>query len=179
MFTMLLSFLAGAMMAQETKAPHPLTAGIELDVLPYATGGYFGAVWVGKGHWRSRLIVARATKPEFLLPEGYSENNIRAYALLADYFPRYDFRGWWLAAGLVYWDARIRYAPEQRSGDYASYLVSGGAGYNWKFFRNFYLSPWVGLHVRVAGDDAVPFQTASYKPPRLNPEGSLKLGWHF
>ena len=165
--------------AQVNDAPVRATAGIELDFLPYATGGYFGAVWAGKGHWRGRVIVARATKPDFLLPDGFSENTIRAYAVLADYFPKQNFSGWWLAAGLVYWDAGIRYDPEQRAGAYKSYLVSGGLGYNWKFYRNFYLSPWAGLHIRVAGDKAVDFQTKSFKPPLLNPEGSLKIGWHF
>lgn len=165
--------------AQETAQPARLTAGLELDLLPYATGGYFGAIWAGKGHWRGRLIVARATKPDFLLPDNYTDNTIRAYALLADYFPKENFRGWWLAAGLVYWDAKIRYKPDPNAADYRSYLLSGGAGYNWKFYRNFYLSPWAGLHVRVSGDDTVAFTGATYQPPRFNPEGSLKLGWHF
>lgn len=171
--------LTTAIFAQEKTAENKFTAGFELDALPYATGGYFGAFWAGQGHWRGRLIVARATKPEFLLPDGYSDNHIRAYALLADYFFQPDFRGWWLAAGLVHWDAEIRYDPDRRSGAYKSYLLSGGAGYNWKFYRNFYLSPWVGLHVRIAGDDHVAFPTGTYKPPMFNPEGSLKVGWHF
>lgn len=171
--------LAVLLPAQEKTAATALTAGFELDLLPYATGGYFGAIWVGKGHWRSRLIVARATKPDFLLPDGFSENHIRAYALLADYFPKSDFRAWWLAAGLVYWDASIRHDSDQYSEAYKSYLLSGGTGYNWKFFRNFYLSPWIGLHIRIAGDANVSFQTENYQPPRFNPEGSLKVGWHF
>jgi len=152
---------------------------MELDFLPYATGGYFGAVWAGTGHWRGRLLMARANKPDFLLPGGFSQNRIHAYALLADYFFQPDFRGWWLAGGGVYWDNSIRYEADQRSGNYKSYLLSGGMGYNWKFYRNFYLSPWAGLHLRIAGDKEVAFPTGTYKPPLLNPEGSLKLGWHF
>ena len=176
----LLCFLAGPLAAQEKPDAHPpFTAGVELDFLPYATGGYFGALWAGQGHWRGRLIVARATKPDFLLPADFSKNTIRAYALLADYFPRNDFRAWWLAAGLVYWDARIHSDLAAQTQPYKSYLLSGGAGYNWKFFRNFYLSPWVGLHVRVAGDTTVAFPDKDFKPPVLNPEGSLKVGWHF
>lgn len=175
----LLYLLAVPLCAQETAVRQPFTVGLELDALPYATGGYFGAFWAGKGHWRGRLIVARATKPDFLLPKGYTDNSIRAYALLADYFPKQHFKGWWLAAGLVYWDAGIRYTPDQESAGYKSYLLSGGAGYHWFFYRNFYLSPWAGLHVRAAGDDSVRFPGATYKPPRLNPEGSVKLGWRI
>ena len=165
--------------AQEKPDYLLLVAGLELDFLPYATGGYFGALWVGKGHWRSRLIVARATKPDFLLPDGYTDNSIRAYALLADYFPKQHFLDWWFAAGMVYWDAGIRLNSGQIAGKYKSFLSSGGLGYNWKFFQNFYLSPWLGMHIRVAGDDEVTFPGTSYKPPRFNPEGSVKIGWHF
>ncbi len=178
-WTLLLGLFAVSLFSQEKKADAPFTAGVELDVLPYATGGYFGALWAGKGHWRGRLLAARATKPDFLLPDGYTDNTIRAYALLADYFRKPDFSGWWLAAGAVYWDASIRYKPDQRSETYQSYLLSGGLGYNWKFFQHFYLSPWAGLHIRVAGDDSVLFPGASFKPPRFNPEGSIKIGWHF
>ncbi|MBL7774449.1 MAG: hypothetical protein JNK89_00515, partial [Saprospiraceae bacterium] len=98
------------------------TAGIELDALPYATGGYFAALWAGKGHWRGRLLAAKATKPDFLLPDHYTDNHIRAYALLVDYFPKTNFQGWWLAAGLVAWDAEIRYLPDQQTGDFQAYL---------------------------------------------------------
>lgn len=177
--TLLIILAPFPLLAQDAPAQSSVTAGFELDVLPYATGGYFGAFWAGQGHWRGRLIVARATKPDFLLPDDYTDNAIRAYALLADYFPKQNFRGWWLAAGVVYWDARIQYKPDQRTGEYQSYLLSGGLGYNWKFYRNFYLSPWVGGHIRVAGDNSVVFTGATYHPPRFNPEGSVKLGWHF
>ncbi len=170
---------AGYLTAQTTPPPARLAAGLELDFLPYATGGYFGAAWVGKGHWRGRCIVAKATKPDFLLPDGYSHNTIRAYAVLADYFPRLEFSGWWLAGGFVYWDASIRLDTPAETRPYKSYLASAGAGYNWKFYRHFYLSPWAGLHVRVAGDDSVDFQTRPFKPPLFNPEGSLKVGWYF
>lgn len=169
-----------AVVVRAQPAAAPLSVGLELDVLPYATGGYFGAVWIGKGHWRGRVLAAQATKPDFLLPDDYTDNRIRAYAVLADYFPKQNFRGWWLAAGLVYWDGRIRHEPTRQTGAYQSYLLSGGLGYNWMFFRHFYLSPWIGLHVRVAGDGAVDFPGGvAYEPPRFNPEGSLKVGWYF
>lgn len=176
---LLCALAATPLKAQKAAGQYPFTAGVELDVLPYATGGYFGALWAGKGHWRGRLIVARATKPDFLLPDDYTGNQIRAYALLADYFLKPGFRGWWLAAGAVYWDARIQNEPAGVTENYKSYLLSGGLGYNWKFYRNFYLSPWAGLHARIAGDDAVSFPGAVYEPPCLNPEASVKVGWHF
>lgn len=175
------AFLTAISLAAQHPAPAPsrLTAGFELDFLPYATGGYFGAAWAGAGHWRGRLIVAKATKPDFLLPDGYSNNAIRAYALLADYFRRPDYSAWWLAAGLVYWDAGVRNVAQQLTKPYKNYLLSGGLGYNWKFYRHFYLSPWAALHVRIAGDKQLEFQTDTLSLPRFNPEASLKIGWHF
>lgn len=44
------AFFLLLLFAQNVHAQKTVSAGVELDVLPYLTGGYFGAVWVGKGH---------------------------------------------------------------------------------------------------------------------------------
>ncbi|MCB0602502.1 MAG: hypothetical protein KDC28_14790, partial [Saprospiraceae bacterium] len=59
--------------------------GIEQDVVPYATGGYFAGVWLGRGHWKTRLLHVKATKPDFLLADGFTDNVIKAYAIVLDY----------------------------------------------------------------------------------------------
>lgn len=156
-----------------------LSIGLEQDVLPYATGGYFGCLWVGGGHWRVRALLAKATKPDFLLPDGFRDNTIQAYALVADYFLKPGFEGWWLGGGAVYWDSSIGADNSTETVSYKSYLINGSAGYAWKFYHNFYLSPWAGLHLRLGGDDPARVGGRDYKPPLLNPEASLKIGWYF
>jgi hypothetical protein len=39
--------------------------GIELDALPYATGGYFAGAWIGKDQWRTRALLADVNLPDF------------------------------------------------------------------------------------------------------------------
>lgn len=67
--------------------------GVEQDLLPYATGGYFGGIWAGKEHIRGRALVARVHKPDFVIKKGFSNNNVTAYALLADYFLKDNWNG--------------------------------------------------------------------------------------
>jgi hypothetical protein len=40
----------------------------EADVLPYATGGYFGDAWARKNKWRERLLTAKVNKPVMCHP---------------------------------------------------------------------------------------------------------------
>lgn len=52
--------------------------GLELDILPYLTGGYFGAGWVGKGHVRARALIAQVNMPDFITPKGFTNHQIRS-----------------------------------------------------------------------------------------------------
>ena len=163
----------------QTEKPAAMTIGFEQDFLPYLTGGYFGALFIGKGHWRIRGLAAQATKPDFLLPDGFTGNTIKAYAIVGDLFLKPSFSGWWISGGAVVWNGTIKIEGAPQSGHYQQYLVNGSAGYNWKFAGNFYLSPWAGLHLRLAGDTEVPVAAKTFKPPVLNPEASVKVGWYF
>lgn len=161
------------------QAQSTFTIGIEQDALPYLTGGYFGAVWAGKGHVRGRALLARVHKSDFITPDGFTNNRTTAYALLADYFLKEDWKGWWLGAGLVYWDNTIQSDRKLTTAPYHNILLNGSLGYNWKFYRHFYLSPWAGMSLRVGGASKVTVDNQSFIPPLLNPEASVKLGWHF
>jgi hypothetical protein len=156
-----------------------LSIGIEQDLLPYATSGYFGGIWVGKDHIRGRAIVAHVHKPNFIIKNGFSNNNVTAYALLADYFLKDNWDGWWAGAGIVCWKSSIQTSQQQSTADFKNILLNGSLGYNWKFYKNFYLSPWAGMHLRVAGDKEVKVDDKTFNPPLLNPEASLKVGFFF
>lgn len=155
------------------------TAGLEQDVLPYVTGGYFAGIWAGKGHIRGRALLVRVHKPDFILPAGFSNNRVTAIALVGDYFLRKNWKGWWAGAGIVYWKNTIQTDAHIQTASFDQYLLNGSLGYSWKFWRNFYLSPWAGLHLQIAGDKEVPVGGKIFHPPLLNPEASLKFGWHF
>jgi hypothetical protein len=171
LFTMSL----GASWSQTSK----LTLGLEQDALPYLLDGYFANVWVGKGHVRSRVLFARVRKPDFLLTEGFTNNRIHAYAITADYFLNENWQGWWISGGGVVWKNSLQTDLKQQTTYFNTALVNGSLGYSWKFYKNFYVSPWAGLHLRVGGAKPVFVDGKIYNPPFLNPEASIKIGWHF
>ena len=157
----------------------PVTIGFELDALPFITGGYYGSVWVGHNRFRYRAIVTRLNAPDFYVASGFTRNKINAYTLIADYFFKPHFEKWWVGAGIEYWDCSIQADTKIQTATYQNTIFTLGGGYVWKFYRNFYLNPWVGGHLRLAGDQNVAVDAKTYKPALLSPEASVKLGWHF
>src|SRR6185503_23528 len=76
-----------------------VTVGLEQDVLPYIFGGYFGNVWIGKGHVRARVLMAKVNKPDLLIPKEFANNRVTAYAILGDYFLKSEWKGPWIGVG--------------------------------------------------------------------------------
>lgn len=154
-------------------------AGIELDVLPYATGGYFGAVCAGNDRWRMRILTANVNKPDWSTKKGFNSHNIHAYAMVVDYFPGSGWRKWWIGAGPVLWKSKIKADGSDNNSVFSNFLLNGSLGYNLGLGKHFYLSPWMGLSLNVAGDKDIMVGNKVYNLPLLNPEASLKIGAHF
>lgn len=155
------------------------TAGFEQDVLPYVTGGYFVNAWAGKGHVRARVLLAHVHKPAFIVPKGFTNNTVTAYACVADYFLRTRWEGPWIGAGLVRWKSAIQDKGATATAHYSNWLLNGSIGYSWRVYKHFYAGPWAGLHVRVGGAREVTAGAASFQVPLFTPEASLKIGWYF
>ena len=153
--------------------------GLELDALPYLTGGYFIAGWAGQGHWRCRVLTANVNKPDWSTPEGFTNHHITAYAAVIDVFLKPGWRGWWIGAGPVYWRSRIQSDSRIQTAHFDNFLLNGSLGYNLKLGKQFYLSPWAGMSMRIAGDREVPVDQQLFTLPLFNPEASLKLGVYF
>lgn len=164
---------------QRAHCQHSFSAGVELDVLPYITGGYFAAGWAGVDHVRMRALVAKVNMPEFIVPKGFTNNTIHSYALLGDYFLKKDFTGFWLAAGVVLWQGRIQTDEQIETTSYNSFLLNGSLGYVYSFNKWLYIGPWAGLSLRVGGDNDILVDGVQYEPPFINPELSLKVGIRF
>ena len=156
-----------------------LSAGLELDVLPYITGGYYGGAWIGKSHLRGRLLIARVYKPSFIVPSGFTNNTVMAYALVGDYFLKDDWNGWWISGGMVLWKSTIQSDLQLSTVSYDNILLHGSVGHNWKLGRQLYFSPWAGMNIRVGGAQTVSVDGASFDTPIINPEASIKIGWYF
>lgn len=153
--------------------------GLELDVLPYATGGYFGAGWVGKGQWRGRALFADVNRPEFVTKDGFTDHHIQAYAVLLDRFLKDNWKGWWIGGGPVYWKSDIRSDSSKATKNFDNLLLNGSLGYNFTIYKNIYVSPWAGLSLKVGGNDEFILDGKEYNLPWLNPEASVKFGIYF
>lgn len=126
-----------------------------------------------------RVILTEVNTPSFLIPKDFSNNEVEVYALITDYFFREGFSGLWIGSGLEWWKGEIFTRDKSAKGDYSSYMYTLGGGYVWKFYRNFYLNPWAGGHLRLGGDEKVNAGARQFHPSLVIPEVSLKLGWHF
>jgi hypothetical protein len=175
-FLLLLNVMYGQDNDQRVKST---TIGAELDALPYITGGYYGSIWVGHNHFRYRAVIAKTEVPGFYVEDGFTNNEVQAYAAIVDYFFKPEFKGWWIGTGLEYWDSSIQTDAKLETAKYNNTVFTLGGGYVWKFYNNFYLNPWVAGHLRIAGDKDVSVDTSTFETPLFTPEFSLKLGWHF
>ncbi|MBI2729708.1 MAG: hypothetical protein HYX40_02980 [Sphingobacteriales bacterium] len=153
--------------------------GVEADALPYITGGYFGGVCAGKNNWRIRALTAFVKKPDFTTRSGFANHRIHAYVIVADYFFKQDWRGFWIGGGLVYWKRTIQSDLKLQTGTFKNYLLNGSSGYNFPLSKHLYLSPWAGMSLKIAGDKNIEVDTKKYTLPLLNPEAPLKIGFYF
>lgn len=165
--------------AQTQASQNRISFGLEQDILPYATGGYFAGVWAGRDRVRVRALTAKVNKPDFIVKKGFTNNKVTAYAVLVDGFLKQDWKGWWVGTGWVYWKSSIQTDKKMATAHYYNWLMNGSLGYNFSLGKNFYLSPWCGMHIRMAGDKRVAVDDKIFKPALFNPEGSVKLGVKF
>jgi hypothetical protein len=155
--------------------------GSEIDVLPYATKGYYGSAFTGRDGWRFRGVAARSTTPSFLVTDGFKEKRTDAYALLVDRFfgsERLELKGFWIGGGGEYWRNRIRTDESPEFAHYNNFMLTVGGGYVWKFSRHFYLNPWGG-HFVADGERKIAVSGKTYEQPVFTPEFSFKVGFTF
>ena len=105
----------------EQAGPGVWKFGIEIDLLPYATKGYYGSAFAGRDGRRFRGVAARSTTPSFLVTDGFKKKRTDAYAFLIDRFfgsKSQELKGFWIGGGGEYWRNRIR---TEESPEFAHY----------------------------------------------------------
>jgi hypothetical protein len=160
--------------------PGPWKFGSEIDVLPYATGGYYGSVFASRNGWRFRGVAARNNIPSFLVTGGFKDKRTDTVALLADRFfgPKgRNLEGFWIGGGAEHWRNRIRPTQSQEFTNYSNLVLTVGSGYVWRLSRHLYLNPWTGGHFVAAGERAIQVSGRPYKQPLFTPELSVKFGF--
>lgn len=172
----------GSVLATASTA-HASNWGLESDVIGWATGGYHGSAWFGSERVRLRMVKAVFYPPDFTLPDGFERLRNDAWEFFIDVAwrpPGNRFEGLWSSLGLELYDRTIRDEGSGTDARFSALELALRAGYIWHpFDAGFYVNPWVGLNVRMAGDETVLVGERTYSAPRIAPLASLKLGWEF
>lgn len=159
-------------------AYQPLYGGIEQDILPYLLKGYNLSAWAGMHRTRLRFSYTQVNTPKFWMREGITKERIVASQLALDFFFKDDFKGFWFGPGVGHWQTKVETAKLEKR-EFPGLVFSLGSGYNWNFYKGFYLSPYIAGHLRISGTRNIEMGTLQYRPSLMYPEISLKLGWKF
>lgn len=161
------------------------TVGIAIDLLPpimsAASGnlGYSAQLWYGYEKIRVRGVVAGFQLPDKLMGnDDFKDLKVTATALIFDCFKNYNFRGWWLGAGVEMWDNTITSKTDQKAYDFTDYVATVGGGYIFSVYKNFYVEPWGAVHY-VLNDEKITVGSTKYSTKTFQGELSVKIGWHF
>lgn len=158
------------------------TYGIEIDALPYVTGGSYISSWFGCERYRLRLVLSDVNIPEFIYSDDFKDWNSKAGAIIFDYFwnpQKQPLSGPWIGFGLEHWDNEI---VEKSSGAKAHFdqeVLTVGGGYVHYLSKHCFINPWIAGHLRLNGDSKIQVGSKTFENKPLQFEASLKLGWKF
>ena len=159
-----------------------ISAGFELNAIPYFSGGYYAAFWLSYNEFRLRFIRARTSPPGFVINDGFKDLRIDTYALYFDFFPsgyKWRLEGLRAGAGFEYWDNEAVNSADNAKGKFKTYMFSLDVGYMWFVWKEIYLNPLFATHLRIGGDRETVIGNASYSSQYFVPEISVNIGWHF
>jgi hypothetical protein len=159
--------------------------GVAIDLLPpvlSATTGCFGysaQVWYGYNKNRIRGVVAGFQIPDKIMGnENFKDLKTTATALIYDRFKNNNFQGWWLGAGVEFWNNTITSNTNYKDYSFNNYLATTGMGYIFTVYKNLYIEPWGAIHY-VLNDEKVVVGNTEYQTKKFQGEVSLKIGWAF
>lgn len=167
------------LIANSSSATEPDTYGMELDALPWLTGGYYLSGWYAQNHLRYRAVASNIHVPAAFVKAGFKNYEITAYALIVDYFPRQELSGIWYGAGLEFWQSRITNKSDNHTTEFDNTVFTVGLGYIWRLTDTVYVNPWAALHMPIGGDEDIAVGNKTYQQEAVVPSASIKLGWQF
>jgi hypothetical protein len=171
--------LAATSFGQIGAKPTGWKFGFESEILTWIQGGYHGSVWLGRDGLRLRAVVAQATFPQGLTPNGFRDLTSQFYEMECDLFlgDRADkFRGTWIALGGGLTRQSIR-SDDGHEGRLLLADIHSGFGYTTALPRGFTLNPWVGIDLHLNTPDQVAVGSQIWKPRWFDPVLGCKAGW--
>jgi hypothetical protein len=160
--------------------------GVQTDLFPLvvsaANGKLGGAIqgWYGIRPLRMRLILAHLEPPDSVvfLEDGFRDWKNTVVAGVVDYTFGDHFDHFWISTGFEWWHQSVGIDNSASRGSWESAIYTLGCGYTWRFYKNFYLDPWVGMHV-VLNPQTVAVESLQYDPFPVIANASVKLGWFW
>jgi hypothetical protein len=156
--------------------------GVETEIMTWINSGYHGSLWLGKNGMRVRFVVASATFPEYLNPEGFKNPTSDFYEIEFDYFfgkKRREFRGLWYALGSGYTKQTIESKTTNLQSSVDLIDLHTGVGYAINLYKGLYINPWVGLSIHLNAPKEVNIGAEIWKPRTIDPVLGAKLGYSF
>jgi hypothetical protein len=156
--------------------------GVETEIMTWINSGYHGSLWLGKNGMRVRFVVASATFPEYLNPEGFKNLTSDFYEIEFDYFfgkKRREFRGLWYALGSGYTKQTIESKTTNLQSSVDLIDLHTGVGYAINLYKGLYINPWVGLSIHLNAPKEVNIGAEIWKPRTIDPVLGAKLGYSF
>ena len=153
---------------------------LEVDALPYITGGNYIGVGVANNGFNYRFIKADVNMPNFILPNHIDSVNMDVYTFIVDYFFRgEDYDGPWIGLGYELWNLKVKEENSNIEEDLTQHIFTLGGGYVFSLGEYFFVNPWIAVHYDLNNDTEKLVGNTIYKPKRITPEASLKFGFRF
>lgn len=186
LITGIVSVACGRALADEHSAApvaRPLAVGFQLDLFPTVVSaingkaGFAPQVWLGLDHVRVRFVGAHMEPPDALAfaDEGFENPTTTALAFILDYTFGDHFDGFWVCAGFEAWQQTIEHEAGPERAVWSSVIATTGGGYIWRFYRNFYIDPWAGVHWTM-NPQQIELGPYQYDPPPVVANASVKVG---
>jgi hypothetical protein len=106
---------------------------------------------------------------------GFKDNKIMVGAVMVDYCFQPNWNKFFISTGVEYLSENLAHEQATSTSNYNCMLWTAGAGFVWKFAKNFYLAPHVAFTVRVSGDSKVNVSSYSQSIHAFQPEGGFFL----
>jgi hypothetical protein len=156
--------------------------GVESEIMCFINKGYHGSFWIGKNGVRTRLVIAKATYPDYLNPEGFTKLTSKFYEIETDYFfgkKRNNFRGLWYALGVGYTQQSIVSEVAKEKGRIDLIDLHTGVGYAISIYNGFYINPWIGIDLHLNAPKKLRVGNEIWKPRKIDPVLGAKIGYSF
>lgn len=168
--------------AANSKDANKFHFGFESEIMTWINNGYHGSFWFGKNGLRARLVVASATYPQYLNPEGFKNLTSDFYEIEFDYFfgkRKNEFRGLWCALGSGYTQQSIQSKATNLKRSIDLIDLHTGVGYALNLYKGLYINPWVGLSIHLNAPTEVNIGAEIWNPRKVDPVFGAKLGYSF